>query len=103
MLEGLIGGPCPVFKNVGKGLLLKTTAFFILLSVVSAAFEKLVNNIVDILEKCGFFSDFQYGYRSFRSTANLLTIVSDRITWASNRSAATGAEALDISKAFDRV
>ena len=51
-----------------------------LLSVVSKVFEKLVNNrIVDHLEKCGLFSDFQYGFRSSRSTADLLTVVSDRI------------------------
>ena len=37
-----------------------------LLSVVSKVFEKLVNNwIVDHLEKCGVFSDFHYGFRSF--------------------------------------
>ena len=48
--------------------------------MVSKVFEKLVNNtIVDNLEKVGFFSDFQYGFRSFRSTADLLTVVSDRI------------------------
>ena len=38
-----------------------------LLSVVSKVFEKLVNNrIVDHLENCGLFSDFQYGFRSSR-------------------------------------
>ena len=41
------------------------------------------------------FSDFQYGFRSSQSTADLLVVVSDRI--------ATQAVALDISKAFDRV
>ena len=49
------------------------------------------------------FSDFQYGFRSSRSTADLLTVVSDRIARAFKRSGATGAVALDISKAFDRV
>ena len=49
-----------------------------------------------------FFSDFQYGFRSSRSTADLLTVVSDRIARAFNRSEATQAVALDISKAFDR-
>ena len=35
-----------------------------LLFVVSKVFEKLVNNrIVDHLEKCGLFCDFQYGFR----------------------------------------
>ena len=72
--------------------------------MVSKVFEKLVNNrIVDHLEKYGLFSDFQYGFRSSRSTADLLTVVSDRIARAFNRSEATRAVALDISKAFDRV
>ena len=72
--------------------------------MVSKVFEKLVNNrIVDHLQKCGLFSDFQYGFRSSRSTADLLTVVSDRIARAFNRSGATRAVALDISKAFDRV
>ena len=46
---------------------------------------------------------FQYGFRSSRSTADLLTVVSNRITRACNRSGATRAVALDISKPFDRV
>ena len=49
------------------------------------------------------FSDFQYGFRSSRSTADHLTVVSGRIARAFNRSGATQAVALDISKAFDRV
>ena len=72
--------------------------------MVSKVFEKLVNNrIVDHLDKCGLFSDFQYGFRSSQSTADLLTVVSDRIARAFNRSGASRAVALDISKAFDRV
>ena len=75
-----------------------------LLSVVSKVFEKLVNNRNDDqLEKCSLFSDFRYGFRSSRSTADLLTVVSDRIARAFNRSGATRAVALDISKAFDGV
>ena len=73
-------------------------------SVVSKVFEKLMNNrIVDHLEKYGLFSDFQYGLRSSGSTADLLTVVCKRIARAFNRSGATWAVALDISKAFDRV
>ena len=94
----------PVFKNVGDRSTAKSYHPVSLLSVVSKVFEKLVNNrIVDHLEKCGLFSDFQYGFRSSRSTADLLTVVSDRIARAFNRSGATRAVALDISKAFDRV
>ena len=94
----------PVFKNVGERSTAKTYRLVSLLSVVSKVFEKLVNNrIVDHLEKCCLFSDFQYGFRSSRSTADLLTVVSDRITRAFNKSGAIRAVALDISKAFDRV
>ena len=94
----------PVFKNVGERSTAKNYHPVSLLSVVCKVFEKLVNNrIVDHLEKCGLFSDFQYGFRSCRSTADLLTVVSDRIARAFNRSGATRAVALDISKAFDRV
>ena len=94
----------PVFQNVGERSTAKNYRPVSLLSVVSKVFEKLVNNrIVDHLEKCGLFSDFQYGFRSCRSTANLLTVVSDIIARAFNRSGATRAVALDISKAFDRV
>ena len=94
----------PVFKNVGERSTAKNYRPVSLLSVVSKVFEKLVNNrIVDHLEKFGLFSDFQYGFRSSLSTADLLTVVSDRIARAFNRSGATRAVALDISKAFDRV
>ena len=93
-----------VFKNVGDRSTAKTNPPVSLLSVVSKVFEKLVNNrIVDHLEKCGLFSDFQNGFRFSRSTADLQTVLSDRIAWGFNRSGATRAAALDISKAFDRV
>ena len=72
--------------------------------VVSKVFEKLVNNsFADHLEKWDIFSDFQYGFRSSRSTSVLVTVASNRIARAFNRSGATRAIALDISKAFDRV
>ena len=94
----------PVFNNVGKRSTAKNYCPVSLLSVVSKVFEKLVNNrILDPLEKCSLFSDFQYGFRSSRSTADLLTVVSDRIARAFNGSGANQAVALDISKAFDRV
>ena len=93
-----------IFKNVGERSTAKNYHPVSLFSVVSKVFEKLVNNrIVDHLEKCGLFSDFQYGFRSSRSTADLLTVVSDRIARAFNKSGATLAVALDISKAFVRV
>ena len=51
----------PVFKNVGERFSTKNYHPVSLLSVISKILEKLVNNsIVDHLEKCGLFSDFQY-------------------------------------------
>ena len=88
-----------------KCLLLKTTAllvFFIWL--VKFLRNYFVNNkIVDQLEKCDLFSDFQYGLRSYWSTADLLRVVSSRIARDFNRCGATGAVALDISKAVNKV
>ena len=93
-----------VFKNAWERSTAKNYCPVSLLSVVSKVFEKLVNNrIVNHLEKCGLFSDFQYGFRSSQLTADLLRVVSDRIARAFNRSGATRAVALDISKAFDSV
>ena len=75
-----------------------------LLFVVTEVFEKLVKDrVFNHLEKCRLFSDFQYGFRSSQSTADLLTVVSNRIARAFNRSGATQAVALDISKVFDKV
>ena len=74
ILEGLIGGP----RMSRKGLLLKTTTLLVLLW--------LVKSLKTYLEKYGLFSDCQYGFRSSRSTAELRTVVSDRISRAFNRS-----------------
>ena len=55
----------PVFKNVGERSTAKNYRPVSLLSVVSEVFEKLVNNrIVDSLEECDLFLDFQYEFRS---------------------------------------
>ena len=73
----------PIFKIVGKRSTAKNYCPVSLLSVVSKVFEKLVNErVVGHLEKYGLFSDFQYGLRSSRSTADLLTVASDRIARA---------------------
>ena len=94
----------PVFKNVEKRSFAKNYRPVSLVSVVSKVFEKLVSNrIVDHLTKCGLFSDFHYGFRSSRSTADLLTFLTDRIARVFHRSGATRAVALDKSKAFYRV
>ena len=69
-----------LFKNAREMPTAKSYRPVILLSTVSRVFEKLVNNkMVDYVKNGGLLSDFQYGFRSSRSTADLLTVVSDRI------------------------
>ena len=83
-----------------KGLQLKTTALLVFFNKV---FEKLINNgNVDHPEKCDFFFWFPLWFSS-QSTADILTVVSDRIDRTFNRSGVTRAVALDISKALNRV
>ena len=87
----------PVFKNVGERSTAKNYHHVSLLSVVSKVFEKLVNNrVVDHIKKHGLFSDFQYGFRSSESTADLLKIVSDRTERAFNKSGPTQLSPFDI-------
>ena len=83
-------------RMLGKGLLLKTTALLVFFLCLVKSEKHVNNRIVDHLEKCGYFSGFQHGFTSSRSTADLL--VSDRIARAFNRFGATRAVALDISK-----
>ena len=76
----------PVYKNVGERSRAKIYRPVSLLAMVSKVLEKLVNDkIVDQLKKCGVFSDIQYGFKSSRSTADLFTVVSDRIGSIFNR------------------
>ena len=78
-----------VFKNVGERSRAKNY------NQVKKVYEKLVNKrIVDHLEKTGLFSDFWYGFRSSRSTVDILTVVCDRIARGFNRSGVTPAVAL---------
>ena len=86
-----------VFKDIGDRFTGRNYRPVSLLFVVSKVLAKHVNNrLVDHLEKCGLFCDFQYGFRYSGSTADLLTVVSDRIARILKRFGATGAVVLDI-------
>ena len=83
-----------------RGLWLKSPRYHLssLLSVISEVFENPMNKkLVDHLWKYGVLTDFQYGFRSSQSTANLQTVVSDRIARIFNRFQAIRAVILDIS------
>ena len=72
---------------MGKGLIAKNYGPITLLFVVSKVL--LIINLVTC--------------KYSRSTAHLLTVVSDRIAQVFNRSRATRAVVLDISMVFDRI
>ena len=94
----------PILKNVGERCTAKNYRPVSLPLVVNKVFEKLVNNrLADHLKKYGLFYGFQYGFSSFRSTAVLLTAVSDRTGRVFSYSGTTRALTPDIFKAFDRV
>ena len=59
--------------------------------------------MVNQLDSHNLFSDYQYGFRSGRSTADVLTVISERVYRALDACGETRAIALDISKAFDKV
>ena len=67
----------PVFKNVGERSAAKNYCPVSVLAVVHKVFVKLVKNrIVDHLEKYGLFSDFQFGFKSSRSTEEVVYFLS---------------------------
>ena len=78
---------------LSRGLELKISVIF---SVVSKIFEKLINNRpAHHLKKWAF---FHYGVRSSRLTADLLTVVSDRIITSFDRFWTRRAVPIDISR-----
>ena len=94
----------PVFKNCGERSDPRNYRPISLLPIISKIFETLINtSIVNHLNSQNLFSDYQYGFRSGRSTADILTVINERIYRSLNASGETRAVALDISKAFDKV
>ena len=94
----------PVFKNSGERSDPRNYRPISLLPVISKVFESILNSsVVHHLESLELFSDHQYGFRSSRSTADLLTVITERIHRVLDVSGEARAVALDISKAFDKV
>ena len=94
----------PAFKNCGDRTDPTKYRPISLLPIISKVFERVINNkIIGYLESSRLLSDKQYGFRHQRSTADLLTVVTERIYRALDRCGEAKSVALDISKAFDRV
>ena len=75
-----------------------------LLSVISKVMEKYINiHILKYLESHNIIHDRQYGFRTRRSTADLLTYVTHLWNQSLERHGESLIVALDVSKAFDQV
>ena len=94
----------PIFKNYGERSESSNYRPISLLTIISKVFESLINkHLISHLESNNLLSDHQYGFRSSRSTADLLTVITDRFYRALDKCGEAKAIALDISKAFDNV
>ena len=94
----------PAFKNDGERSDPGNYRPISLLPIISKIFESFINDsLIKHLDGTSLFSDLQYGFRAFRSTADLLTVLSERIYNSLDAGGETRAIALDISKAFDKV
>ncbi len=94
----------PAYKNSGERSEPRNYRPISLLSVISKVFESTISQqLVTYFDRHNLFSDSQYGFRAGRSTADVLTVISEKIYRSLNKSGEARAIALDISKAFDRV
>ena len=94
----------PIFKNSGERSQPGNYRPISLLPIISKIFESVIKSvIVNHLESQNLLSDKQYGFRSSRSTADLLTVITEKIYRALDNCGEARVVALDISKAFDRV
>ena len=100
LLENLIHGPS--LKRLGTGLGQKTIREVFFLWLVKSLKNLQIKDLLSTLRNLAIFY-FLYGFRCSQLTVDLLTVVSDRIASAFDRSGATQAVVLDISKAFDKV
>jgi len=73
-------------------------------SILSKVMETIINGkIIKFLEKNHVINDKQYGFRPKRSTGDLMTYITEKLSSSLHRQGESCMVALDISKAFDRV
>ncbi len=94
----------PVFTNSGNLSDPFNYRPISLLPLFGKVFEALINaEVVNHLTSHNLLSDKQYGFRYARSTADVLTAITETVYQALQNNGEARAVALDISKAFDRV
>ena len=92
-----VSSVCPVFKNAGERSSSSQYRPISLLSIISKIFESILNkHLVDYLRANNLLHDVQYGFRSSRSTVDVLTVISHRISKALDSNFDSRAITLDI-------
>ena len=74
----------------------------VLLPIISNIFGSFINDLTKYLDITGLFSDLRYGSRAFRTTADILTVLSERIYNSLDAGGEMRAIALDIFKASNK-
>ncbi|CAE1315900.1 unnamed protein product [Acanthosepion pharaonis] len=93
----------PVFKNSGDPSDPSNYRPISLLPLFGKVFEALINTgVINHLTSHNLLSDKQYSFRFARSTADVLTAITETVYRALQNNGEARAVALDISKAFDR-
>ena len=94
----------PVFKNDGERSDPGKYRPISLPPIISKIFESFTNDsLTRHLDITGLFSDLQYGFRAFRSIADILAVLSEHIYNSLDAGVEMRATPRDISKAFDKV
>ena len=92
----------PVFRNDGERSDPGKYRPISLLPIISKIFESFINDsLTKYFDITVLFPDLQCGFRAFRFTTNILTVLSERIYHPLDEDGET--IALDISKAIDKV
>ena len=93
LLESLSSSPCTYGER-------STAKDYIPVSLLPVVNKWKYCKKCDFWSSIELFTDFQYGFRSSQSTADLLTVVSNKIAMAYKESGASQAAAFVISKAL---
>lgn len=99
-----IANVCPIPKKGGSSSDPNNYRPIAITSILSKVMEKVINHkFLAYLEKYHLLSDRQYGFRSNRSTGDLMTLLTENVSRAIHNFGECQTISLDIAKAFDKV
>jgi len=94
----------PLYKNDGNSLDPNNHRMLALMNALPKVFEKILDaRLREWAERVGCLSDMQGGFRSKRGTIDQCFILSELISYRTERGLPTFAAFIDIAKAYDRV